>query len=73
MAIVMCAPDMKSLPKPLLMLTPAVYCLDYTHNRYVGEVAALGRRYRVSEFLSDGGTNGSSVTRSRANRVNVGT
>jgi hypothetical protein len=40
MAIVMCARDVRSLPKQLLMLTPAEYCLDYTHKRCVGEVAA---------------------------------
>jgi hypothetical protein len=71
MAIVMCAPRVKSLPEQLLMLTPAEYCLDYTQERHVGEVAASARRYRVPEILPNGETNGSSVTRSRANRVNV--
>jgi hypothetical protein len=73
MAIVMCATDVKSQPKKLLMLTPAEHCLDYTHKWRVGEVAAWGRRYSVSGCLSNGETNGSLVTRSRANRVNVGT
>jgi len=72
MVIVTCAWDVKNLPKQLLRLPPAEYCLDYMHKRHVGEVAAPGRRYRVSEFLSNGETNDCSVMRSTANRVNVG-
>jgi len=51
MVIVTCAWDVKNLLKQLLRLPPAEYCLDYTHKRHVGEVAASGRRYRVSDFF----------------------
>jgi hypothetical protein len=50
MAILYVCAKRKSLTEQLLMLTPAELCLDYTHKSRVGEVAAYGRRYRVSEF-----------------------
>jgi hypothetical protein len=68
----MCVRDVKSLPRQLLMLTPAEYCLDYTHKTCVGEVAAQEGRYRVYKFLSNRGTSERPVTCSTANRVTVG-